>query len=973
MDELGATWRRTKAQLGKIEQFKKLQSTLADTDQRLHQAKDRVALLKAQIAQTPQPTRTMRNELARAQREVGLLSEKLEAQRWRLNAHRKAMKALGLETASLAEQQKKLGAVFEKVDAAQLKLSKARAGHDNLLGKQSQLHSQVLGTAALGLTFAVPIRIAVDFEQSIAKLGAITGAEGESLKALEKQARNLGASTVFTASEAASAMTYLGMAGFKTNEILAATPGVLNLAQAAGADLAETADIASNILSGFNLEARETGRVGDVLAKAMTTSNVNLQQLGETMKYVAPAASSVGASLEEVAALSGLLGNVGIQGSNAGTALRAAFLRLAKPPREAAEALNQLGVSIKTADGKMRSMPAILKDIWAATQDMGDADRIAVLTKLFGVEAASAMAELVRQAGTGALDTYVQTLKNAKGATAEMAEKMNATTQGALRRLGSAIESLSITLGSLLLPVVADGAELISHAATAVAQFADAHPILTKVVLGTVAALVALKISALAGGLALNSLKLSVSSLTLAHAHFKAQQALLPLYLQRSRKAVTALSAAYTALTTRITLLGTVHSKAMPILAAGWGKALTGISALRTAVMSLGAVIMATPVGWLLAAGAALTAVGITVYKHWSAIKAFFSGIGQGIGDALREVGPAGEVVIGIGRVIGSVFSTVGEAIGWVFKQIGSFFDWIARPAEYSQQQLQGVADKGRTVGRVLGTVFKVLLSPVTLLLAGLKRIWAMLTRIGQGIKGTLGSAWKVITGLFGGGEEKTAQTGETQPEKTTSSLWGTVKSWFGNDEKQPQKVPPATHMSPVKAIAMGAAIGTAMPVAAQPQPVTAVAPAQQQTESVMRQTADQPGKKAAQISVNPLPASPAIGQKPGDAIRLIQPPAQQQADMPGVRGGMTQKQVAELAALTADPVPDTGTRNLRPSIAPVPPPAATQSVVNNHHVDNSTIQITVQQQLGEDAEMLSRRVMEEMQRHKMRSEWDIE
>lgn len=824
MDALGATWRRTKAQLGKIEQFKKLQTALTDTDQRLHQAKDRVALLKTQIAQTPQPTRTMRNELARAQREVGLLSEKLEAQRQKLNAHRKAMKAMGIETASLAEQQKKLGAVFEKVDATQLKLSKARAGHDNLLDKQSQLHSQVLGTAALGLTFAVPIRTAVNFEQSIAKLGAITGADRESLEALEKQARNLGVSTVFAASEAASAMTYLGMAGFKTNEILAATPGVLNLAQAAGADLAETADIASNILSGFNLKANETGRVGDVLAKAMATSNVNLQQMGETMKYAAPAASSVGASLEEVAALTGLLGNVGIQGSNAGTALRAAFLRMAKPSSEAADALNELGITIKTADGRMRSMPAILKDIWAATQNMGDADRIAVLTKLFGTEAASAMAELARQAGSGALDKYVQTLQNAKGATAEMAEKMNATTQGALRRLGSAIESLSITLGSVLLPVVADGAELLSSAATAVAQFADTHPILTKVVLGTAAALVAIKIGALAGGLALNSLKLSVSSLTLAHARLKAAQALVPIHMARIQASASWLGAAYTALAARIT-------------------------ALRTAVISLGAIIMATPIGWLMAAGAALTAVGITVYKHWSAIKSFFSGMGQGIGDALRELGPAGEVVIGIGRVIGSVFSTVGDAIGWVFKQIGSFFEWIARPAEYSQQHLQGAADAGRTVGRVLGIVFKVLLSPVTLLLDGLKSIWSMLSKIGRGIKGTLGSAWKAVTGLF------------------------------GEDEQKLQPAQPAM-LKPVKAAAIGAAIGTAMPLAAQPQ---------------------------------------------------------------------------------------------HPSITPVPPPAAAQPVVNNHHVDNSTIQITVQQQPGEDAEMLARRVMEEMQRYRMRSEWDID
>ena len=848
MDELGATWRKAKAQLGKIEQFKRLQTALVDTDHKLRQAKDRVALLKAQIAQSPQPTQKMRNELARAQREVGRLSEKLDQQRQKLHAHRKAMKELGLETAHLAEQQKKLGAVFDKVDAAQMKLSKAKAGHERLLGKQGQLHSQVLGTAALGMTFAAPIKIAVDFEQSIARLGAITGAEGESLKALEKQARNLGARTVFTASEAASAMTYLGMAGFKTNEILAATPGVLNLAQAAGADLAETADIASNILSGFGLKADETARVGDVMAKAMTTSNVNLQQLGETMKYVAPAASSVGASLEEVAAMTGLLGNVGIQGSNAGTALRAAFLRMAKPPREAADALAELGISIKTADGQMRAMPEILKDIWAATQEMGDADRIAVLTKLFGTEAASAMAELARQAGSGALDQYVQTLKNAKGATAEMAEKMNATTQGALKRLGSAVESLSIALGSVLLPVVADGAELLSSAATSMAQFADAHPVLTKVVLGTAAALVALKIGALAGGLALNSLKLSVSSLTLAHARLRAAQALVPIHMARIQAAAGRLGVAYAALTTRITLLGAAHNRVMPLMVAGWGKAVAGVAALRTAVMSLGAVMMATPVGWLLAAGAALTALGMTVYKHWSAIKAFFSGIGQGIGEALRELGPAGEVVIGLGRAIGSVFSAVGSAIGWVFEQIGSFFGWLAGPAEYSQQQLQGAADAGRTVGRVLGTVFKVLLSPVTLLLNGLKSIWAMLTRIGRGIQGVLGSAWRAVTGLF------------------------------GDEEKGAQKAPPASHLSSVKAAALGTAIGVAMPVAAQPQPV---------------------------------------------------------------------------------------------DIAPVP--SSSVATVVNNNMDNSTIQITVQQQPGEDAEMLARRVMEEMQRHKMRSEWDID
>src|SRR5690606_2922780 len=170
-------------------------------------------------------------------------------------------------------------------------------------------------------------------------------ATDEEMAILSRTARELGASTVFSASQAAEGMSYLAMAGFSVSEIVDAMPGLLDTAAAAQSGLGVTADIVSNILSGFQLEARETTRVADVLTATFTSSNTTLEMLGDTMSYVAPVAASLGISLEEVAAMTGRLGDVGIQGQRAGTALRAIFTRLAAPTGEAAKILQQLGVA----------------------------------------------------------------------------------------------------------------------------------------------------------------------------------------------------------------------------------------------------------------------------------------------------------------------------------------------------------------------------------------------------------------------------------------------------------------------------------------------------------------------------------------------------------------------------------------------------------------------------------------------------
>lgn len=272
------------------------------------------------------------------------------------------------------------------------------------------------------------------------------GRDDEQLAALRAQARQLGAETMFSATEAAQGQGFLAMAGFDPQAILDAMPGMLDIAKAGDLGLAETADIVSNILTGMNLEASETGRLGDVLVGAFTRSNTNLQMLGETMKYVGPIASSVGQDVETMAAMAGKLGDAGIQGSMGGTALRAIINRLSAPPKAAADALAELGISAADAEGNMRNLPEVLAEIFEKTQNMGDTERAGLLKGIAGEEAVSALQVLVKQAGSGSLQEFIATLRETQGEAAATARVMGDNLVGDLDELSSAWEDLGIEL-----------------------------------------------------------------------------------------------------------------------------------------------------------------------------------------------------------------------------------------------------------------------------------------------------------------------------------------------------------------------------------------------------------------------------------------------------------------------------------------------------------------------------------------------
>ena len=283
----------------------------------------------------------------------------------------------------------------------------------------------------------VALRTAGDFEAAMNQVGAVSGATGAQLEELREVAKQLGATTQFSASEAADAMKFLSMAGFDANQTAEALPGTLDLAAAAATSLGDAADIVSNVLSGYGKEVGELAHVNDVLVKTFTSTNTDLRQLGEAMKYAAPIASAAGVDFEEAAAAIGMMGNAGIQGSEAGTALRGAMSRLLNPTDAVAGALEEVGVTVTDAEGRLKPFTEIV----AALEPY--ADDAARMLRIFGQEAGPAMTALISQ-GSDSLRSLTAELENSGGTAERIANAQMQGFNGAMKEMASAFEAVQI-------------------------------------------------------------------------------------------------------------------------------------------------------------------------------------------------------------------------------------------------------------------------------------------------------------------------------------------------------------------------------------------------------------------------------------------------------------------------------------------------------------------------------------------------
>ncbi|MGF3196698.1 phage tail tape measure protein [Streptomyces diastaticus] len=284
------------------------------------------------------------------------------------------------------------------------------------------------------------LKVSGDFEAGMNGVRAVTGATGKDFEDLRGLAKEMGATTQFSATDAAGAMEFLGMTGWKAKDIMSGLPDVLNLAAAGNTELATTADIASNIMAGFGIEATDTARVADVLAKTMATANVDLEMLGESMKYCAPLAKSAGWSLEETAAAVGFLGNVGIQGSAAGTGLNSMLATLADTSSTGGRKLKEFGVAATDSNGKVRPLTDIIADLADKGADVAD------VIGIFGLEAGPKMQALLGQGSEG-LKKMIGDLQDSEGAAKKMADIRMEGFNGSVKGLKSAVEGLMIAIG----------------------------------------------------------------------------------------------------------------------------------------------------------------------------------------------------------------------------------------------------------------------------------------------------------------------------------------------------------------------------------------------------------------------------------------------------------------------------------------------------------------------------------------------
>ncbi|MBQ5919124.1 MAG: phage tail tape measure protein [Lachnospiraceae bacterium] len=297
------------------------------------------------------------------------------------------------------------------------------------------------------------VAVGAEFEQAMANVKAITGSTGESFTQLTDFARELGKTTMMSAQESAEAMSFLGMAGWDTTQIMAGLPNILNLTIASGRDFATVADIVSDNLTAFGMSADESGRYTDALAYAMSNANVNMDTLGESLKYIAPVASSAGFSMEETVSAVMALGDAGIKGSQAGTTLRTVMLNLTGANEKATAKLKELGVEIFDSSGKTRSFNAIIKDLEGALEGMTDAQKTATLNTIVGKTAISGFSTLVNQ-GADKLNEYTKGIRNSSGATQEMADTMGDTLQGKIKLFQSAVQELQISISDKLAPAL---------------------------------------------------------------------------------------------------------------------------------------------------------------------------------------------------------------------------------------------------------------------------------------------------------------------------------------------------------------------------------------------------------------------------------------------------------------------------------------------------------------------------------------
>lgn len=300
-------------------------------------------------------------------------------------------------------------------------------------------------STAIAAGATASVNVGASFESAMSKVSAISGATGDDLTSLTDKAKEMGAKTKFSASESAEALQYMSMAGWDTKSMLDGIDGIMSLAAADGLDLATTSDIVTDALTAFGLKASDSTHFADVLAKASSSANTNVSMLGESFKYVAPLAGTMGYSVEDVSLALGLMANASIKGSQAGTSLKTALANLSAPTQQMAEVMDKYKISLTDSKGEALPLVDVLKHLREKFGDLSETEQTAAASTLFGKEAMSGMLAIIN-ASDSDFKNLTENINNADGAAQSMADTMQNNLQGQITILKSSLEGLGIEI-----------------------------------------------------------------------------------------------------------------------------------------------------------------------------------------------------------------------------------------------------------------------------------------------------------------------------------------------------------------------------------------------------------------------------------------------------------------------------------------------------------------------------------------------
>lgn len=502
---LGDNLKEVRNKLKDVSAYQKQQTAVERSKQRVTDLEKEHERLQAEYDATGGESEKLKKKLEANTEALAKARDKAADETEKLQEMGQALQEAGIDTNNLAKNTEELQKQYDKLQKSQEKVAAINEKIDKNNQAIAQTKSQLTGTigaiAAVGTAiYAGPVKKAAEFQEQMSGVKAISGATTEEIAQLSNKAKEMGASTKFTATEAGQAMEYMAMAGWKTEDMLGGIEGIMNLAAASGEDLASVSDIVTDALTAFGLSASDAGHFSDVLAQASSNANTNVSMMGSTFQKVAPVAGALGYSVEDMSLGIGLMANASIKAEVAGTSLKTALANMAKPTDAQAAAMQKYGISLTNADGSMKSFGDVVKNLRSSLGGLSEAEQVAAATTIFGKESFAGMLAIVN-ASEADFNKLTDAVYNCDGAAKQMAETKLDNLNGSITLAKSAFDALQVELGELLLPTLAEGIKKFTGIVNVVTDFVRENPQAVKTIAKVAVALAGLKVGGLAAKL----------------------------------------------------------------------------------------------------------------------------------------------------------------------------------------------------------------------------------------------------------------------------------------------------------------------------------------------------------------------------------------------------------------------------------------------------------------------------------------